>query len=206
MERSQKWPDLRSPISKFWDIHFIDTVACSNRWKFQGNRSVGVALTKIQTFYEMTSLDVTWWPNLAWPGSEIFTICVEMMYDKVCQKRWRCAPPFLDNMEKTGGGGLNNPPSRAKVNDQILYFSWKFTFNDLNRVETVLWIHIHQILTWKQWFSMPILLFSLSLPAPKWPQLKIIDAGCLLFKVFNEKKKQVYRYTETSEKAHTSQH
>ena len=51
MERSQNWPDLRSPISKFWDIYFIDTVACSNRWKFQGNRSVGIALTNIQTFY-----------------------------------------------------------------------------------------------------------------------------------------------------------
>ena len=63
--RSQNWPDLRSPISKFWDINFIDTVVCSNRWKFQGNRSVGVALTNIQTFYGVRSLDVTWWPDLA---------------------------------------------------------------------------------------------------------------------------------------------
>ena len=39
------------------------------------------------------------------------------MYDKVCQKRRRCAPPFLDNLEKTGGGGSQQPPaSRAKVN------------------------------------------------------------------------------------------
>ena len=56
MERSQNWPDLRSPISKFWDINFIDTLACSNHWKFQGNRSVGVALRNIQTFYEVRSL------------------------------------------------------------------------------------------------------------------------------------------------------
>ena len=41
------------------------------------------------------------------------------MYDKVCQKRRRCAPPFLDNLEKNGGGGLNNPPSRAKVKRDI---------------------------------------------------------------------------------------
>ena len=95
MERSQNWPDLRPPISKFWDIHFIDTLACSNRCKIQGNRSVGVALRNIQTFYEVRSLDVTWWPDLAWPGSEIFTTCAEKMYDKVCQKRRRCAPPFL---------------------------------------------------------------------------------------------------------------
>ena len=38
------------------------------------------------------------------------------MYDKVCQKRRRCAPPFLDNLEKTGGGGFSTtPPSMAKV-------------------------------------------------------------------------------------------
>ena len=37
------------------------------------------------------------------------------MYDKVCQKRRRCAPPFLDNLEKTGGGGgLNNPPPAGR--------------------------------------------------------------------------------------------
>ena len=30
MERSQNWPDIRSPISIFLDIHFIDTLACSN--------------------------------------------------------------------------------------------------------------------------------------------------------------------------------
>ena len=72
LTRSQNWPDFRSPISKFWDIHIIDTVVCSNRWRFQGNRSVGVALTNIQTFYEVRSLDVTWWPDLRWPGSKIF--------------------------------------------------------------------------------------------------------------------------------------
>ena len=34
MERSQNWSDLKSRESKFWDIHFIDTVTCINRWKF----------------------------------------------------------------------------------------------------------------------------------------------------------------------------
>ena len=80
MERSQNWPDIRSPISKFRYVCFIDTGADINRWKFQGNRSVGVALTSIQTFYEVRSLDVTWWPDLAWPGSEIFTTYAEKMY------------------------------------------------------------------------------------------------------------------------------
>ena len=89
IERSQNWPDLRSPISKFRDTSFIDTGTNINRWKFQGNRSGGVALPNIQTFYEVRSLDVTWWPDLAWPGSEISTTYAEKTYDKVCQKRRR---------------------------------------------------------------------------------------------------------------------
>ena len=43
------------------------------------------------------------------------TTCAEKMHDKVCQKRRRAAPPFLDNLEKTGGGSPQ-PPSRAKDN------------------------------------------------------------------------------------------
>ena len=112
MERSQNWPDLRSPISKFWDIRFIDNLACSNLWKFQGNRSVGVALRNIQTFYEVRSLDVTWWPDLAWSGSEIFTTCAEMIYDKVCQKQRRYVPPFLSySQKKTSWGVFKHPPA-----------------------------------------------------------------------------------------------
>ena len=87
MERSQNWPDLESPISKFRDMHFMDTVTYINRWKFQGDRPVGVmvAMTSIQTFSELRSLDVTWWPDLEWSGCEICT-CADKMYEQVCQK------------------------------------------------------------------------------------------------------------------------
>ena len=64
MVRSQNWPDLRSSISKFWDIHFVHANALSNRWKFQSDRSLGVAMADIETFYEVRSLQVTWWPDL----------------------------------------------------------------------------------------------------------------------------------------------
>ena len=40
MEKSQNWPDLGSPISKFRDTLFKDNVVDINRGKFQGNRSV----------------------------------------------------------------------------------------------------------------------------------------------------------------------
>ena len=50
----------------------------------------------------------------------MFTTCAEKMHDKVCQKRWRCAPPFFDNLEKTEGGLNNPPPRRAKVKSSFL--------------------------------------------------------------------------------------
>ena len=56
MERSQNWPDLRSPISKFRDMRFIDTGTDINRWTFQGDRSFGVAMTNIQTCLTLSDL------------------------------------------------------------------------------------------------------------------------------------------------------
>ena len=108
MKGSQNWTDLRSPISKLWDIGFIDTVACINCWKVQDNRS-GVTLKFIQTFYEVRSLDVTWWPDLAWPGSEIFIKHAEKMYDKVCQKRWRCVLLFFGKLLRPEAVSISTP-------------------------------------------------------------------------------------------------
>ena len=51
-------------------------------WKFQGECAFGVAMTSIQTFSEVRSLDVTWWPDVWWPGSDIFTF-EEKMHKQV---------------------------------------------------------------------------------------------------------------------------
>ena len=99
----QNWPDLRSPISKFWEKSFIDTVTFIKRWKLQGISSIGVALTIMQTIYEVRSLDVIYWHALAVFGLEIFTRYVERMYDKVWQKRRDCVLPFSGNLETTEG-------------------------------------------------------------------------------------------------------
>ena len=64
MERSQNWPDPRSPISKFRSINFID-VTNITRWKFQGDRLVGVAMTSIQASLR--------WGHLTWPGDLTLT-------------------------------------------------------------------------------------------------------------------------------------
>ena len=95
------WPwvtDIKIPRYTFYTYWYTDI----NCWKFQGDRSFGVALTSIQTFSEVRSLDVTWWPDLEWPESEIFTTCAEKMYEQTYQKRpllrysrktWRGVPP-----------------------------------------------------------------------------------------------------------------
>ena len=71
MEMSQNWLDLVSRIWKFKDKNFKDTGTDINRSMFQGDQALGVAMTSIQTFSEERSLEVTWWPDLEWPGSEI---------------------------------------------------------------------------------------------------------------------------------------
>ena len=63
------WPDLGSPISKFQDIHFVDTVV---NWIGMGCQlsyvsRCSVAMTSIQTFSEVRSHVMTWWPDLEWP-------------------------------------------------------------------------------------------------------------------------------------------
>ena len=95
------------------DIHFIDTVTCINRWKFQGNHSVGVDLTSIPTFMRWGHLtcDLT----LRDLDLKVSPTHAEKMYDKVCQKRRRCAPPFSGNLEKKTEVVLN-PPSRRRLN------------------------------------------------------------------------------------------
>ena len=72
MKKMQNWPDLRSSIWKFRRINFIHAATHINLYNFQGDRSVGVAMTSI-LFSDLRSLDVTWWPDLWGPGSEIFT-------------------------------------------------------------------------------------------------------------------------------------
>ena len=89
-------------------MHFIDTFTDINRLNFQGDRSLDAAMTSIQPFYEMRSLDVTWLPDLEWPGSETFTTCVEKMYEQVYQKRLSFFLAICEQPE----GGVQTPPAR----------------------------------------------------------------------------------------------
>ena len=111
MERSQSWTDLGSP--KFRDTHLIDPVRDIICWKFQGDQSFGVVMTSMQTYSGVRSLDVTWWPDLEWPASEIFT----------------CAEKWMNRCVKNGGSRrftptwLRSTMSRKQLNVVAIIFT-----------------------------------------------------------------------------------
>ena len=114
MGRSQKWPDLRSPISKIRDIGFVGTGDLIIFLKFHNFPWNIVAVARLESYFVVGSLDLTWWPDLTWHWVEIFTKVAEKMGGKVCKTRRRCAPPFFRYPRKTwGGGGRSNAPPPA---------------------------------------------------------------------------------------------
>ena len=123
MGGSQKWPDLRSPISKFRDIHFVGTDTLTNFDKFQTCRIKTVGAVRSQSFFEVRSLNVTSWPDLTWPEVQTHTKCAQWMSGQVCKIWRRCTPPFSGELEKTLGWGRKNasPLGRRGL---ILYSSF----------------------------------------------------------------------------------
>ena len=100
------WPwvsDIKIPRYKF-----TDTVTDIKHWRYQGDRSFGVAMTNIQSFSEVRSLDASWWPDLEWPGSEILTICAERWINK-CAKDGSANEIPAKNLR----GGVQTPPGPA---------------------------------------------------------------------------------------------
>ena len=121
MGRSQKWPDLRSPISKIRDICFVGTDDLIIFRKFQNFPWNIVAVARLESYFVVGSLDLTWWPDLTWHLVEIFTKVAEKMGDKVGEKPGGAARRrFFAILKKTwgGGGGRSNAnPSRARVKE-----------------------------------------------------------------------------------------
>ena len=58
----------------------------------------------------MGLLDLTWRPDLWWPGPKFFRKVEEELFEQLCKKRRRCAPTFLSYREKTSGGVQASPP------------------------------------------------------------------------------------------------
>ena len=153
MGRSQKWPDLRSPISKIRDIHFVgtgDLIIFRKCHNFPWNI---VAVARLESYFVVGSLDLTWWPDLTWHWVEIFTKVAEKMGGKVGENpaALRAAVFSLSSKNLRGGGeGVQTPPppSRTRVNRRLHCLrQYKITMHFMYlHVLTYLWIgHISNI-------------------------------------------------------------
>ena len=111
MGRSQKWPDLRSPISKIRDIRIVGTGDLIIFRKFHNFPWNVVVVARLESYFVVGSLDLTWWPDLTWHWVEIFTKVAEKMGVRWVKTRRRCAPPFFAILEKPEGGRSNAPPA-----------------------------------------------------------------------------------------------
>ena len=120
MGRSQKWPDLRSPISKIRDIRFVGTDDLIIFRKFHNFPWNIEAVARWESYFVVGSLDLTWWPDLTWPWVKIFTKVAEKMGGKVGENpaALRAAVFSLSSKNLRGGGVQTPPPSRARVNKQ----------------------------------------------------------------------------------------
>ena len=126
MGRSQKWPDLRSPISKIQDIRFVGTDDLIIFRKFHNFPWNIVAVARWESYFVVGSLDLTWWPDLTWPWAEIFTKVAEKMGGKVGENPGALrAAVFSLSSKNLRGGGVQTPPphSRARVNQAVFYTS-----------------------------------------------------------------------------------
>ena len=85
------------------------------RWRFETNRISSVATAQPQSQKPVFDFDLTWWPDLWWPGAEIFTQGVKFNCEQVLKKWRRCAPPFFRYPRKTGGVGIFCPPPPVRV-------------------------------------------------------------------------------------------
>ena len=110
MGRSQKWPDLRSPISKIRDIRFVgtgDLIMFRKVHNFPWNI---VAVARLESYFVVGSLDLTWWPDLTWYWVEIFTQVVEKMGGKVGENPTALRAAVFSLSSKNLRGGVQTPP------------------------------------------------------------------------------------------------
>ena len=115
MVRSRNWPDLWWQISKIRDIQVVGIYDLMKRWRFETNRISSVATAQPQSQKPVFDFDLTWWPDLWWPGAEIFTQGVKFNREQVLKKWRRCASPFFRYPRKTGGVGIFCSPPPVRV-------------------------------------------------------------------------------------------
>ena len=117
MVRSRNWPDLWWQISKIRDIQVVGIYDLMKRWRFETNLISSVATAQPQSQKPVFDFDLTWWPDLWWPGVEIFTQGVKFNCKQVFEKMaaLRAAVFPLSAKNRRGGHVLPPPPSSARV-------------------------------------------------------------------------------------------
>ena len=120
MGRSQKWPDLRSPISKIRDIRFVGTDNLIIFQKFHNFPWNIVAVARLESYFVVGSLDLTWWPDFTWPWVEIFTKVAENMGGKVGENQAALrAAVFSLSSNNLRGAFKRPPPAGRGLNSKI---------------------------------------------------------------------------------------
>ena len=110
MGRSQKWPDLRSPISKIRDIRFVCTDELIIFGKFHNFPWNIVAVARLKSYFVVGSLDLTWWPDLTWHWVQLFTKVAEKMGGKVRENPAALRAAVFSLSSKNLRGGVQTPP------------------------------------------------------------------------------------------------
>ena len=124
MGNSRKWPDLRSHISKIRNKRFVrtdDLIIFRTFQSIHSNTFASInkfALARLLSFCTVGSLDLTWWPDLAWPRIETFTKVAEKMADQVGENLAALRPAvFLLSAKNRTEIVLRHAPSRLSQNN-----------------------------------------------------------------------------------------
>ena len=80
------------------------------RWRFKTNRISSVATAQPQSQKPVFDFDLTWWPDLWWPGVEIYTQGVKFNCEQVPKKGGSARRRFSAIREKPEGWAFFAPP------------------------------------------------------------------------------------------------
>ena len=119
------WPEVTD--IKIRDIRFVGTDDLIIFRKFHNFPWNIVAVVRLESYFVVGSLDLTWWPDFTWPCVEIFTKVAGNMGVRWVKTRRRCTPPYFRYPRKTwgGGGAFKRPPPRAGRG--LINTCWRWT-------------------------------------------------------------------------------
>ena len=141
---------------KIRDISFVGTDDIIFR-KFHNFLWNIVAVARLESYFVVGSLDLSWWPDLTWPWVEIFTTVAENMGGKVGEN------PYFRYPWKTWGVVQTPPPppppSRARVNVQHK-LSFVTSFDDSHCILLFRYNCGAQVM---QWFCYKVFSYGYSL-------------------------------------------